>query len=326
MRSAGVGSEWWPWAARYVNEVNRCFRLGTTLSWPGFLGEVLTRKRAWKKEGLETTMDRVKYLAPSWEDHGHWVVKDGEAPRVTRYFLKKATEPVQEGIWLALEREGLDALKIRRRIRGKTTMMSAAVQDEEEEGRRMKAEEKRRILKIVAEEMTMMVQEDPETAGMSLRTLSRLRRMIKEPQEEEEVLQTKVVTQQQVSSEWNEWVPAVQDEMTSLLQEKEALREVKKEELEKMYRKAFQEGRKVELIPSRLVCTVKPGERGGKKKIRWVACGNYEERRDQEENYSGGADATAFRVMVAMAQGLWLGRKRRGRQDSVLEREDGSRR
>lgn len=309
LRSAGDGSEWWPWAARYVNEVNRCFRLGTTPSWPGFLGEVLTRKRAWKKEGLETTMDRVKYLAPSWEDHGHWVVKDGEAPRVTRYFLKKATEPVQEGVWLALEREGLDALKIRRRIRGKTTMMSAAVQDEEEEDRRMKAEEKRRILKIVAEEMTMMVQEDPETAGMSVRTLSRLRRMIKEPQEEEEeVLQTKVVTQQQVSSEWKEWVPAVQDEMTSLLQEKEALREVKKEELEKMYRKAYQEGRKVELIPSRLVCTVKPGERGGKKKIRWVACGNYEERRDQEENYSGGADATAFRVMVAMAQGFgWEG-------------------
>ena len=103
LRSAGVGSEWWPWAARYVNEVNRCFRLGTAPSYPGFLGEVLTRKRAWKKEGLETTMDRVRYLAPSWEDHGHWVMKEGEAPRVTRYFLKKTTEPVNEGVWLAFK-------------------------------------------------------------------------------------------------------------------------------------------------------------------------------------------------------------------------------
>ena len=186
-------------------------------------------------------------------------------------------------------------------------MMSAVVQDEQEEEERKKIEEKKRILKVIAEELTMMVQEDPEIAGLSLRTISRLKRMTQGPQEEEEVLQTKVIAQQQVSAEWKDWIPAVQDEMRSLLEEKEALREVKKEELEVMYRRAFQEGRKIELIPSRLVCTVKPGERGGKKKIRWVACGNFEERRDQEENYSGGADATAFRVMVAMAQGFGRG-------------------
>ena len=48
-------------------------------------------------------------------------------------------------------------------------------------------------------------------------------------------------------------------------QEKEAFREVKKDEVERMKKKAEEEGRKVELLPSKIVFTVKPGGGGGRK-------------------------------------------------------------
>ena len=42
--------------------------------------------------------------------------------------------------------------------------------------------------------------------------------------------------------------------------------------------------------------------------MRWVVCGNYEEKKQDEENFSSGADATAFRVLVWMAsQRQWEG-------------------
>ena len=39
----------------------------------------------------------------------------------------------------------------------------------------------------------------------------------------------------------------------------------------------------------------------GKKKARWVICGNFETEKPDQENYSGGADATSLRVMVKKA-------------------------
>lgn len=65
----------------------------------------------------------------------------------------------------------------------------------------------------------------------------------------------------------------------SFLEEMEAFKELKKEEVEKMRRKAEAEGRKIEVLPSKIV-TMKPGV-GGRKKVTWVVsvCGNPNERR-----------------------------------------------
>ena len=38
--------------------------------------------------------------------------------------------------------------------------------------------------------------------------------------------------------------------------------------------------------------------------MRWVVCGNFEERKEGEENYSGGADAAAFRILIWMCSRL----------------------
>ena len=106
-----------------------------------------------------------------------------------------------------------------------------------------------------------------------------------------------------MNQQWKEWFGPATDEVRSMLEEKQALRPVKKEELENIMRKARETNRKVELIPSKLVFTKKPAPppKGHKNKVRWVVCGNFESKREDEENYSGGADAAAFRIMVHQA-------------------------
>jgi hypothetical protein len=89
--------------------------------------------------------------------------------------------------------------------------------------------------------------------------------------------------------------------MKSLLNEKEAFREFLPEELQKLREDAEKKGKGIEYIPSKLVFTRKPGPDGGKKKVRWVACGNLEPRREEEDNFSSGADASALRILVRVA-------------------------
>ena len=57
----------------------------------------------------------------------------------------------------------------------------------------------------------------------------------------------------------------------------------------------------VEFLPSKLVCTKKPGKKGGKNKIRWVICGNFEQKKENEDTFSSGADASAFRLLLVTA-------------------------
>ena len=43
---------WWPWATRYVNELNRAARLAKSPDWPPFLTEVMVRKRKMEKRNF----------------------------------------------------------------------------------------------------------------------------------------------------------------------------------------------------------------------------------------------------------------------------------
>ena len=55
LRQAEVGARWWPWAVRYVGELNRCQRLDKTPNFPSFMQEVSVKKRTWRQEAFETT-------------------------------------------------------------------------------------------------------------------------------------------------------------------------------------------------------------------------------------------------------------------------------
>ena len=81
--------------------------------------------------------------------------------------------------------------------------------------------------------------------------------------EDDEVLQTKIISLLDVSRDWNDWFPAVEAEVTSLLEEKETFKEVSGEKLEELLKYAEKRGIPVEFLPSKLAGTKKPGKKGG---------------------------------------------------------------
>ena len=104
----------------------------------------------------------------------------------------------------------------------------------------------------------------------------------------------------EVSDHWQDWIPAVQSEVDSLLYDKQAFKEIGPEELSQLRQEAEKAGRGIEFIPSKLVFTRKPGPDGGRKKMRWAACacGNLEPKKEDEDNFSSGAYAASLRILV----------------------------
>ncbi|CAL1129313.1 unnamed protein product [Cladocopium goreaui] len=312
LKQAEVGSEMWPLAARYADALNRSWRIGDAPAFPPFLQEILVRRRTWRRGVFEPTVEKVKYLFPAPEEHGHWVQPADERPRVTKYVMRKATEPITNEKWVAIEKEVADTLTTRRRLREKTTVRKMEFEEKKTEESQKEDEEKfqklkLRLSRIIEEEMKLMVEDHPELAKDELAWIAKMKKMMEEPTEEDEILQTKVISSREVAQHWNEWLFAINEEVQSLLEEKQAMKKVTKKELEELQKKASAEGRSVEIIPSKLVFTVKAGPNGGKKKTRWVICGNYEAKKDSEQTFSSGADSAAFRIAVwAAARHQWL--------------------
>jgi hypothetical protein len=125
--------------------------------------------------------------------------------------------------------------------------------------------------------------------------------MVKEligPEKGEEVLQTRIVSQAEVRRSIEDWRPSIERELTSLFETKGALRKITEAEVKKL----LDEDR-AELILSKLVFTVKPDQinKGGKKKTRLVACGNYSDREEGQDLFAGGASAVALRAALTVA-------------------------
>ena len=104
----------------------------------------MVRKRKWRQGTFEVSTEVVKYLCPAPEEHGHWVLPKDEAPRVTKMLMKPAQLPVPEETWIALEKETVDALVIRRRMREKSTIRK--IEEEEDEKERSEEKKKRMAL------------------------------------------------------------------------------------------------------------------------------------------------------------------------------------
>ena len=172
--------------------------------------------------------------------------------------------------------------------------------DEGEEEQDEDEEKKKRVfmLRLIEKEMCLMVDDHPELAMQELQILAKIKSMAMIPNEEEEVLQTRIVSPKEVSQHWPDWLQAVKNEVESLLYEKQALREIGPEELQRLQQDAKNQGRGVEFIPSKLVFTRKPGPEGGKKKMRWVVCGNFETKKEDESTFSSGADAASLRILI----------------------------
>ena len=142
-------------------------------------------------------------------------------------------------------------------MREKTTVRKLQMEDdaeEEEEEEKVRVAKMRiQFSKVVEEEMKLMLEDDQELVTEEIDILASIKKMLnaQEQNEDDEVLQTKIISLQEVSRKWEEWLPAVEAEVSSLLEEKEAMEEVSGSR-------------------SKLVCTKKPGKKGGRNKIRWV--------------------------------------------------------
>ena len=103
---------------------------------------VRVRKRAWRTEDFEVGWETVMYLTPSTEDHGHWVMKERQAPTVTTCIMRPTLEPEDERHWIALERDAEDTWALRRRLREKAAVQRMDASMEGSDGEEEEEEEK----------------------------------------------------------------------------------------------------------------------------------------------------------------------------------------
>ena len=197
---AEAGPSWWPWATRFVNELNRAARIGKKPDWPPFLTEILVRKRKWRQGTFEASTEKVQYLCPAPEEHGHWILPKDEPPRVTKMLMKPAQQPISEESWMALEKETVDALVIRRRMREKSAIRKIEEADEKEVEKSEEIKRRVSLLRVMEKEMCLMIEDDPELAVEEMKIIHQLKKMAELPNEEEEILQTRIVSQREVSN------------------------------------------------------------------------------------------------------------------------------
>lgn len=194
-------------------------------------------------------------------------------------------------MWLALVDEvEKDEIEARRRIRGKGPRMMK----EEAEVLRMK--------KVLKEEAANIEEDTVENAALMFKKSEGWRRKIKKLEEEEqEVLQTKIISPMEMMRDINLWDEAIRSELDSLLCTKKALVTISEKEKKEMEAKHLD----ITMVPSKLVITRKAG---GRRKVRIVACGNYIEKGEAEDLYASGSDSIAMRLSLkkAMIEG-WTG-------------------
>ena len=293
LHSAGMAVLWWPMALRYLMETARLRRKDEEKAIPGFGQKVLVKKRIWRQRALEPTHESSIYLTPVIESHGHCVLRGDGNWGVAPYVLKNVQHPppVTDEMWLAvLDEIEKDEVEERRRIRGKRPIRDGDL-------RRLMT-----VRQMLREEAESIGLDSFENAAMAFKKMEPWKAMLKKAEaEEEEILQTKIVSTQELTRDIHLWNEAIRSEMDSLFTQKEALKKVDKAEREVLERK----GGRVVVLPSKLVITRKAG---GRRKVRIVVCGNFAEKVEGESLYAGGSDTVALRVCLKKASlESWLG-------------------
>ena len=252
---------------------------------PRFGEKVLVKKRNWRTKMLQPTHEVTKYLSPMIESHGHCILREDGRWNVTPFVVRNFQEPPppKDEMWLAIAEEleeERDEVQERRRVRRRRPIR-------EGEARRL-AE----VKKMLREEAECVQRDSTETASLTFQRLEPWKKIMKmEETKEQEILQTKIVSPNEMMGEIDLWDEAIKSELESLLKKKEALRSISTEEKERLERKYPG----LLTVPSKLVITRKAG---GRRKIRVVACGNHIQKGEKEELYAGGSDAVSLRIAL----------------------------
>ena len=116
---------------------------------------------------------------------------------------------------------------------------------------------------------------------------------------EQEFLVTKTISNQEVWNDLEAWSPSIHQEYVQLIQKKQAVRQLTRDELREM---ASQLGLPIETLPGKMVHVRKCG---GAYKSRAVICGNYAHQdhdpSHDNSNYAGGVDGQQVRTMIKIS-------------------------
>ena len=141
--------------------------------------------------------------------------------------MRPIEEAREELRWQAMEPEVEDQQTVRRRIRGKTTVRSLDVEDrpDQDELNRM------RLAQVLEQDMIKIPGDDFEQVKIEIPVWEKLKKAVLHHGPEEEILQTKIIGQDEVRRDWKIWKEAAEDEVASLLEEKKAMVELGKGEV-----------------------------------------------------------------------------------------------
>ena len=293
LHGSEMDKSWWPMALRYLMETSRMRRKHEDMKIPAFGEKVLVKKRIWRTKALEATHESSRYLAPMIEAHGHCILRQDGRWGVAPYVIKniQSPPPPTEEMWLALMEEAeRDEVQERRRVRGKRPLHQGD------------GEGLLRLRSMLKEEAKAVEEECLENAMLAFQRLEPWKKSLRKAEDEgSEILQTKIISPQELERDVELWDEAIKAEMHALIEEKGALRSISRQKKEELQQRCPT----LIVVPSKLVITRKAG---GRRKVRIVACGNYIEKGQEEDSlYAGGGDATALRACLSKTvQADWL--------------------
>ena len=320
LKGAEMGPEFWPAACRLVHQhKRRRLAMREDRPTPPFGKEVLIKKRYWKRGDLEDTHETALYMYQDYENHGHCVLKSDGTYAIAPYYIAQVTQPLDDSVWIAVLEEidkERDALAVRRRLREKTAGSIARLQalsdvgewnmilavDEAVDLQKKDREEHVEALRnVLEEEGRIMVMDGLESMMSTFEEIRKIKKVLPQGSEEEDVLRTRIVSVQELLEEREKWTAAIQTEMDQLFKEKRALVKINEEEFKEL-QKRF--GMRLTVVPMKCVLTKKLGP---KRRFRMVACGNYAER-TADDTYAAGADAMSVRyALKKAAEKSWSG-------------------
>ena len=106
---------------------------------------------------------------------------------------------------------------------------------------------------------------------------------------------------QELLQEKELWEKPIMEELTQLVEGKGVLQRIDATILRQLQK----EHRTVEIVPSKMVLTLKPRPR---RRARMVGCGNFCQKQEGQDLYAGGADTVAVRyVLKRGAEEGWTG-------------------
>ena len=316
LKGAEMDSKYWPMACRYVHEMERRRMAGRDEKpVPPFGATVLVKRRFWGRGDFEPTHQAVRYVASDPDNHGHRMLDKEDKMLIAPYYIGKTVSPVTDAAWIALlaerDRE-VEALDVRRRIRGKVALRSQKMDEccfndleelekEIEEEMEERKDYQKRLQAVIESEAVFMLNDTLESMNVTFDGLWKLKQAMPSL-EEEDVLRTRIVSVAELLSEREKWKEPIENEMSQLFEEKKALVKLTDEEFRRLQEK---HGHELVVIPMKPVITKKPGPR---RRFRMVACVNHVEKAAHEDIYASGADALAVRYALKRAsEERWKG-------------------